>query len=127
MFIMIMSSIYIDANIQQTSQFANFSRGKTFNSFFSSKMGAHFTPLWYLCPMEYLQINPNDTEQWGSVWNLYEESFPEAERRKKEDHLRAAADTRFFPLSVWEGRDLIGLMFFWEWESYRYLEHLAVK
>ncbi len=90
-------------------------------------MGAHFTPLWYLCPMEYLQINPNDTEQWGSVWNLYEESFPEAERRKKEDHLRAAADTRFFPLSVWEGRDLIGLMFFWEWESYRYLEHLAVN
>ena len=77
--------------------------------------------------MEYLRISPNDAARWNSVWKLYEASFPEAERRKKEDHLRASTDERFFPLSVWEGRDLIGLMFFWEWESYRYLEHLAVN
>lgn len=77
--------------------------------------------------MEYVQINPDQTTRWNSVWELYEESFPEAERRKKEDHLRACNDTRFFPLSAWEGRDLIGLMFFWEWDSYRYLEHFAVN
>lgn len=77
--------------------------------------------------MEYLRISPDDTARWDSVWELYEESFPLAERRKKEDHLRAHADERFFPLSAWEGEQLIGLMFFWEWDSYRYLEYLAVN
>lgn len=76
--------------------------------------------------MEYLQISTDDTARWENVWTLYEESFPEAERRKRTDHLRACTDSRFFPLSAWEGRELIGLMFFWEWNSYRYLEHLAV-
>jgi hypothetical protein len=62
--------------------------------------------------MEYLQISPNDATRWNSVWKLYEESFPEAERRKKGDHLRACMDERFFPLSAWDGRELVGLMFF---------------
>lgn len=77
--------------------------------------------------MEYLEITPKDSIRWRSVWNLYEESFPVAERRKMDDHLRACNDDRFFPLSAWEGGELIGLMFFWEWDSYRYLEHLAVN
>lgn len=77
--------------------------------------------------MEYLKITPEDSIRWESVWTLYEESFPVAERRKMGDHLRACGDDRFFPLSAWEGGELIGLMFFWEWDSYRYLEHLAVN
>ncbi len=76
--------------------------------------------------MDYLLIDPKETEHWNNVWQLYEESFPVAERRKKEDHLLACTDEHFFPLSVWEGNELVGLMFFWEWKSYRYLEHLAV-
>ncbi|MDY9917688.1 MULTISPECIES: GNAT family N-acetyltransferase [Proteiniphilum] len=77
--------------------------------------------------MEYLRIDPTDTARWERIWKLYEESFPLAERRKKDDHLRAHADERFFPLSAWEGEELIGLIFFWEWDSYRYLEYLAVN
>lgn len=77
--------------------------------------------------MEYLRIDPNDTDRWKKVWKLYEDSFPLAEKRKAEDHLRACADERFFPLSAWEGEKLIGLMFYWEWDGYRYLEFLAVN
>lgn len=77
--------------------------------------------------MEYLKISPDHIERWKSVWELYEGSFPLAEKRKKEDHLRAYADKRFFPLSAWEGKELIGLIFFWEWDSHRYLEYLAVN
>lgn len=77
--------------------------------------------------MEFLLIKPTDKERWNKVWNLYEESFPVAELRKVDDHLRACADERFFPFSVWEGQELIGLIFFWEWKSYRYLEHLAIN
>ncbi|HHX31968.1 MAG TPA: GNAT family N-acetyltransferase [Bacteroidales bacterium] len=77
--------------------------------------------------MEFLKIEPEDKSRWSEVWKLYEESFPVAERRKAEDHLSACNDNRFFPLSVWDGNQLIGLMFFWEWDNYRYLEHLAVN
>src|SRR5690554_3594726 len=77
--------------------------------------------------MEFLSIEAGDKERWEKVWELYEDSFPIAERRKVDDHLRACNDERFFPLSAWEGQQLIGLMFFWEWDSYRYLEHLAVN
>lgn len=77
--------------------------------------------------MEYLRITPDDTDRWDKVWTLYEESFPLAEKRKKDDHLRAMEDNRFYPLSAWDGEKLIGLMFFWEWDSYRYLEFLAVN
>ena len=77
--------------------------------------------------MEFLNIEAGDKERWEKVWELYEDSFPIAERRKVDDHLRACNDERFFPLSAWEGQQLIGLMFFWEWDSYRYLEHLAVN
>lgn len=77
--------------------------------------------------MEFLRIDPQDTLRWNKVWDLYEESFPIAERRKIEDHIRANTNELFFPLSAWEGGELIGLLFYWEWDSYRYLEYLAVN
>lgn len=77
--------------------------------------------------MEFLKIQPTDVQKWNNVWKLYEDSFPIAERRKLQDHLRAYSDNQFFPLSAWEGSQLIGLLFYWEWDSYRYLEYLAVN
>lgn len=77
--------------------------------------------------MEFLKISWDDNERWNMVWNLYEESFPIAERRKLEDHKRAFADPRFHPLSVWEEEVLLGIVFYWEWDNYRYIEYLAVS
>ncbi len=77
--------------------------------------------------MEFLQISQSDKVRWEKVWELYEQSFPIAERRKIGDHIRACNDPQFFPLSAWEGNTLIGILFFWEWDSYRYLEYLAVN
>ena len=76
--------------------------------------------------MEFLRIEPTDTLRWNEVWKLYEESFPLSERRKEEDHIRACTDPFFFPLSAWEEGQLIGIVFYWEWDSYRYTEYLAV-
>jgi len=77
--------------------------------------------------MEFLKINPLDAIRGDKVWKLYEESFPLAERRKKEDHLRASEDNRFFPVSAWDEDQLIGIIFYWEWDTYRYIEYLAVN
>lgn len=77
--------------------------------------------------MELLRIDKQDVTRWKQVWNLYESSFPLAERRREEDHLRACENPMFFPLSAWEGSQLLGLLFYWEWDAYRYLEYLAVS
>ena len=77
--------------------------------------------------MEFLKIDPTDTSRWNLVWELYETSFPTAEKRKAEDHIRAISNPKFHPISAWEGVQLIGLLFFWEWDDYRYVEYLAVN
>lgn len=77
--------------------------------------------------MEFLRIDPSDTERWNKVWELYESSFPTAEKRREEDHIRAFSNPLFFPMSAWEGNELIGIIFYWEWDNYRYLEYLAVN
>ncbi|NLZ95050.1 MAG: GNAT family N-acetyltransferase [Bacteroidales bacterium] len=76
--------------------------------------------------MELKVIKHSNSVQWNKVWNLYKESFPLAERRKLEDHLRACKNEFFHPLSAWEGNQFIGIVFYWEWKNYRYVEYLAV-
>lgn len=77
--------------------------------------------------MEYLKIYPDNTDKWEKVWNLYESSFPIAERRRLEDHKRAFSNSLFHPLSVWEEEELLAIIFYWEWDNYRYIEYLAVS
>lgn len=76
--------------------------------------------------MEFKIIKQDNSEQWEKVWNLYENSFPMAERRKLKDHLRACESNLFHPVSIWEDDQLIGIAFYWEWSTYRYIEYLAV-
>ena len=77
--------------------------------------------------MEFLRITPSDEIRWNKVWELYESSFPSAEKRRYEDHLRALDNPHFFPMSAWENDDIIGIVFYWEWSDYRYIEYLAVN
>lgn len=76
--------------------------------------------------MEFLRIEPANTSRWQQVWDLYEVSFPTAEKRKEEDHKRAMQHPQFHPMSIWEGDKLIGILFYWEWDNYRYLEYFAI-
>ena len=77
--------------------------------------------------MEFRIVKHNNNEQWKKVWELYENSFPVAERRKLEDHLRASENNFFHPVSIWENKQFIGIVFYWEWSNYRYIEYLAVN
>lgn len=77
--------------------------------------------------MEFKRIELEESERFKKVWNLYELSFPIAERRKLEDHLRACENEYFHPLSIWDEEQLLGIAFYWEWDKYRYIEYLAVS
>ena len=76
--------------------------------------------------MELKIIKHDNSEQWEKVWTLYEDSFPVAERRKLEDHLMACENELFHPATIWEDNQFVGIVFYWEWSNYRYIEYLAV-
>lgn len=77
--------------------------------------------------MEFLPITSKQHVHFRNTWSLYEKSFPVAEQRKSEDHLRASQDQHFHPMSAFEDDEFIGFIFYWEWDNYRYVEHMAVK
>lgn len=83
-------------------------------------------PVKQYATMKFIKIERENSDKWNKVWSLYEQSFPLAERRKIEDHVRASEDKHFHPLSIWENEVLLGIAFYWEWDSYRYIEYLAV-
>lgn len=59
------------------------------------------------------------------AWELYEISFPEYERRTKERHEEILAHPKFFPYHIYENNQFVGILYFWDWGTLIYGEHLA--
>lgn len=72
-------------------------------------------------------INSIDDKGWDFAWRVYAESFPEFEQRRFENQVRAMEDKRYKCLTFWENEKLIGILLYWEWENYRYIEHFAIS
>lgn len=77
--------------------------------------------------MEIITITPSENKLWEQVWRLYVDSFPEWERRRISSHGRASDDDDFHTYIAIENGNLQGLIFYWEYDSTIYVEHLAVN
>ncbi len=77
--------------------------------------------------MEFISIVPSESRLWEQVWRLYLDSFPEHERRRISSHSRACEDKAFKTHIALENGNLLGLLFYWEYEGYIYIEHIAVN
>lgn len=78
--------------------------------------------------MELIDIIPSESKLWEQTWRLYNESFPECERRRISSHHRAVDDPRFYTKVALENGNLLGLLFFWRIDDQRiYIEHIAVN
>ena len=63
---------------------------------------------------------------FNSVWKIYTDSFPCCERRHI-DHLKDALRSPYYHMEAWcRDEHTIGLLCYWEFDRYIYLEHLAV-
>ena len=78
--------------------------------------------------MEFLRIEPSDTLRWNEMWNLYEESFPLSERRRKKI-ISGHAPIRFSFLFVGMGGGLAyrNYLFIGSGLRIAYPEYLAVN
>lgn len=77
--------------------------------------------------MELMRIMPSENKLWEQVWRLYVDSFPEWERRRISSHSRASEDNDFHTFISVDNGNLQGLIFYWEYDSAIYVEHLAVN
>lgn len=69
---------------------------------------------------------PSD-KGWKEATALYREAFPAREIRSEADHLRALDDPLYEADGIWLGEQFAGLLYFWRWGEWRYIEHLAVN
>lgn len=67
-------------------------------------------------------------DHFRQAWVIYEESFPVDERRPLSAHLQAQSDSRYtFTPLLSEGGTVVGLLGYWRFEAFTFLEHIAVS
>lgn len=70
--------------------------------------------------------NPEGAEE-AAIWELYERAFPRCERRSPAAHLRAMSCGEVFHCrKILKGGDVVGLLFYWQFPEFIFVEHLAV-
>lgn len=74
-----------------------------------------------------VRIHNAASPQYSSFHKAYVSSFPKNERRGEASQRAAFRDPRY-RLDAWlDGDDFIGFMDWWDFASFRYLEHVAVS
>ena len=63
---------------------------------------------------------------FNQVYEIYQEAFPDVERRPREEQMRVFADPRYH-LRIWEEEKVMAFLGYWEFNSFLFLEHLAVR
>lgn len=75
--------------------------------------------------MEFKRLTDLQHPQWDDIWNLYLTSFPLCEQRSLPQHILALEDPDFHADIIEDDGQFIGLVFYWDWDNYRFIEHLV--
>lgn len=60
------------------------------------------------------------------AWSLYEKAFPEIERRNLKEQKKILEDNRYKALAYLDGNTFIGIVFYWDFNNFRFIEHFAI-
>lgn len=76
--------------------------------------------------MDFIRIQSSNNKYFKDIMNLYKDSFPIFEQRVLKDQLDVLKEDRYNCIAVCEKDKLVGLLFYWELENCKYIEHLAI-
>ncbi|MFI3294912.1 MAG: GNAT family N-acetyltransferase [Rikenellaceae bacterium] len=76
--------------------------------------------------IQLIKIQDEQAKYFKECWSLYQEAFPEEERREKWYHLKSMESRYFNFEAIIEDSELKGLIGWWDFEQVRYIEHVAV-
>ena len=77
--------------------------------------------------MEFIRINDINNGYWSDMWNIYTNSFPIFEQRAIESQIEALKDDRYNCVVICEENLVVGILLYWEFGKYKYIEHLAIS
>lgn len=76
--------------------------------------------------LKFIRLTP-DSPEYDDVIGLYVSAFPDDERRPLDDFRTVLAENPFFVAQVVsDGGSFVGFITYWDFPSYRYVEHFAI-
>lgn len=75
--------------------------------------------------MELIRIDEHNCSLYDKAYNLYVSAFPEIERRDRVEHDRVMSKDDYHFDIILEDSMLLGIMLYWETDSFIFLEHFA--
>lgn len=76
--------------------------------------------------MEFKRIKSKDDKYFNNTMEIYKTSFPIFEQRTMSNQIEVLEDKEYYSTIICENNALVGLLFYWKYEKYAYIEHLAI-
>lgn len=73
------------------------------------------------------RLQSTEDARWQEIWQLYQNSFPPYEIRTEPIQKKLMAEESYYGIVFYEEEQLVGILFYWETETMRYVEHLAIS
>lgn len=77
--------------------------------------------------MNFIRINSKEDKYFDDAMKIYQASFPIFEQRTLKKQIEALEDEMYYSTIICENNTLIGLIFYWKYGKYTYIEHLAIS
>lgn len=77
--------------------------------------------------MKTIHIKNKNDFYFQQAWDIYEESFPKDEKRTLSEQLKLLEKDTYTMLGHIENDTLLSILFYWQIDTYTYLEHFAIN
>lgn len=77
--------------------------------------------------MEFIKVEDSKSKHFKESWKIYNSSFPSDEKRDVNMQVKLFDNATYSFYSVYEGKILVGIIAYWKFEDFLFVEHLAIK
>ena len=77
--------------------------------------------------MEILRINSTKNIYWDTAMEIYQNSFPIYEKRYQDKQIGVIDNDQYHCCVAKEDDQVVGILLYWESDTFLYIEHLAVS
>ncbi len=78
--------------------------------------------------MKFIKLKKTNSTEFKEAWKIYEEAFPEDERRNLKDQTKLMEENKFYSFyGVIKEENLVAIIAEWDFGTFRFIEHFAIK
>ncbi|MGL5416344.1 MAG: GNAT family N-acetyltransferase [Clostridium sp.] len=77
--------------------------------------------------MKFIKIGNKEDKYFKEAMELYKMSFPVFEQRTLDKQIEVLGNKEYNFDIICDDEKLIGILFYWEYDKFRYIEHFAIK